>query len=87
LKKKEVAPEDGLYLYLLQPGEEHRDGKRRATDRTWTKETYRLDKIVKNPRQRVLYYLAEGPERASIREELMLIPEETELPSEWVKKW
>ena len=85
--KEEVAPEDGLYRYLLQPGEEHNDQKRWATDKIWSKKTYRLDKIIENPGQRVLYYLAEGPERAFVREELMLIPENTELPPDWVKKW
>ena len=29
----EVLPEDGLYRYLLQPGEEHDDQQCRATDR------------------------------------------------------
>ena len=39
---EEVLPEDGLYQYLLQPGEEHDDQRRRATDRIWSKGTYRL---------------------------------------------
>ena len=30
---EEVLPEDGLYRYLLQPGEKHDDQRRRATDR------------------------------------------------------
>ena len=30
---EEVLPEDGLYRYLLQPGKEHDDQRRRATDR------------------------------------------------------
>ena len=30
---EEVLPEDGLYRYLLQPGEEYDDQRRRATDR------------------------------------------------------
>ena len=46
---EEVLPEDGLYRYLLQPGEEHDDQQRRATDRIWSKGTYRLKKIVENP--------------------------------------
>ena len=29
-----------------------------------------------------MYYLADGPERAFVSEELMLIPEDTELPRE-----
>ena len=36
---EEVLPEDGLYRYLLQPGEEHDDQQRRATDRIWSKGT------------------------------------------------
>ena len=46
---EEVLPEDGLYRYLLQPGEEHDDQRCRATDRIWSKGTYRLGEIVENP--------------------------------------
>ena len=35
-----VLPEDGLYRYLYQPGEQHGDQKRRATDLIWSKNTY-----------------------------------------------
>ena len=42
---EEVLPEDGLYRYLLQPSEEHDDQRHRATDRIWSKETYRLREI------------------------------------------
>ena len=41
-----VLPEDGLYRYLYKPGEQHGDQKRRATDLIWSKNTYRLDRIV-----------------------------------------
>ena len=34
----------------------------------------------------VMYYLADGPERAFVKEELMLIPEDTEFPSDFIKK-
>ena len=85
--EENVAPEDGLYRYLLQPGEEHGDQKRRATDKIWSKDTYRLDRIVEEPGQRVLYYLLGGPQRSFVREELMLIPEDTELPPDYVKEW
>ena len=43
---EEVLPEDGLHQYLLQPGEEHDDQRRRATDRIWSEGTYRLREIV-----------------------------------------
>ena len=84
---EEVLPEDGLYQYLLQPGEEHDDQRRRATDRIWSKRTYRLREIVENPGNCVMYYLRDGPERAFVSEELMLIPEDTELPPDYVQEW
>ena len=59
---EEVLPEDGLYRYLLQPSEEHDDQRCRATDRIWSKGTYRLREIIENPGNHVMYYLADGPE-------------------------
>ena len=92
---EEALPEDGLYRYLLQPGEEHDDRQRRATDRIWSKGTYRLRKIMENPGNHVMYYLrgpgtphsGDGPERAFVSEELILIPEDTELPPDYVQEW
>ena len=84
---EEVLPEDGLYRYLLQPGEEHDDQRHRATDRIWSKGTYRLREIVENPGNRMMYYPLNGPERAFVSEELMLIPEDTELPHDYVQEW
>ena len=59
---EEVLPEDGLYRYLLQPSEEHDDQRCRATDRIWSKGTYRLREIMENPCNRVMYYLLDRPE-------------------------
>ena len=84
---EEILPEDGLYRYLLQPGEEHDDQRRRATDRIWSKETYRLREIAENPGNLMMYYLLNRPERAFVSEELMLIPEDTELPPDYVQEW
>ena len=75
-----------MYQYLLQPGEEHDDQRCRATDRIWSKASYRLREITGNTGNRVMYYLADGPERA-VSEELMLIPEDTELPPDYVQEW
>ena len=74
-------------MYLSQPREEHDDQRRRATDRIWSKASYRLRKIAENPGNRVMYYLTNGPERAFVSEELMLIPEDTELPPDYVQEW
>ena len=84
---EELLPEDGLYRYLLQPREEHDDQRRRATDRIWLKASYRLREVVGSPGNRVMYYLTDGPERAFVSEELMLISEDTELPLDYVQEW
>ena len=81
---EEVLPEDGLYRYLSQPGEEHDDQWCRATDRIWSKGTYRLREITENPGNHVMYYFRDGLERAFVLEEFMLIPEDTELPPTYV---
>ena len=83
---EEVLPEDGLYQYLLQPSEEHDNQQCRVRDRIWSKGTYRLREIVENPGNCVMYYLKDGPERAFVSEELMLIPEDTELPPDYVQE-
>ena len=84
---EEVLPEDGLYRYLLQPSEEHDDQRCRAMDTVWSKGTYRLREIVENTGNRVMYYLLNGLEKAFVSEELMLIPEDTELPPDYIQEW
>ena len=59
---EEILPKDGFYQYLLQPGEEHNDQRCRATDRIWSKASYRLREIAENPGNHVMYYLTDGPE-------------------------
>ena len=82
--KETVLPKDGLYRYLYQPGEQHGDQKRRATDLIWSKNLYR---IVQDPGNRVLYYLQDGPDRAFVLEELMHVSEDTQVPPDWVSEW
>ena len=84
---EEVLPEDGLYQYLLQPGEEHDDQQCRATVMIWSKGIYRSREITENPGNHVMYYLTDRPERAFVLEELMLIPEDTELPPDYIQEW
>ena len=84
---KKPLSEDDLYRYLVQPGEEHGDQRRRATDMIWSKETYRLDRVVNEPDNRTMYYLKDGPERAFVKEELLRVPEDTRLPPDHVQKW
>ena len=75
-----------MYRYLYQPGEQHGDQKRRATDLIWSKNMYRLDRIVQKPGNRVLYYLQNGPNGTFVREELMHISENTQAPPDWVNE-
>ena len=42
---------------------------------------------MESPGNRVMYYLADRPERALVSEELMLIPEDTELSPDYVQEW
>ena len=82
-----VLAEDGLHRYLYQPGKQHGDQKRQATDLIWSKNTYRLDRIVQDLGNRVMYYLQDGPDRAFVHEELMHISEDTQVPPDWVSEW
>ena len=59
---EELLPEDGLYQYLLQSSEEHDDQRCRATDRIWSKASYRLREIIETPGNQVMYYLTDRPE-------------------------
>ena len=60
--------------------------KRRETDFIWSKNTYRLDRIVQEPGNRVLYYLQHGADRGFVREELMHVSEDTQAPPDWVSE-
>ena len=67
--------------YLYQPGELEGGDKRRATDPIWSLETYNIDSVVKTPGDPILYYLSEGaPKRGFVRQELMIVPFNTQLP-------
>ena len=76
-----------MYGYIYQTGEKHGNQKRRATDLIWRKNTYRLDRIVQDTGNRVLFYLQDELDRAFVREELMHISEDTQVPPDWVSEW
>ena len=82
-----VLTEYGLYRYFYQPAEQHGDQKRWAAEFFWSKNTYRLHRIVREPGNRVLYYLQDGLDRAFVSEELMHISEDTQVPHDWVSEW
>ena len=66
MQKKLYYPRMDCIDNLYQPGEEHGDQKRRETDLIWIKNTYRLDRIVQDPGNRILHYLQDGPDRAFV---------------------
>ena len=80
-----VLPQDDLCKYQFQHGGQHGDQKRRAIDFILSKNTHRLDRVAKEPGNRVLFCLQGRPDKAFLREELMDITEDTEVPPEW--KW
>ena len=42
---------------------------------------------MQDPGNCVLYYLQDGPDRAFVREELMHVSEDTQVPPDWVSEW
>ena len=84
--KNEVRlPSNVAVRYLYRPGEDEGGERRRATDPIWSIETYGIDSVVETPGDPVLYYLSEGaPKRAFVRQELMIVPDDTQLPPDSV---
>ena len=66
--------------YLYSPGKGEGGEKHRATDPIWSLEIYDLSRSVVSAEQPVLYYLSGGLKRSFVREELQVVPENTELP-------
>ena len=73
-------PDDTLVRFLYQPGEIEGGQRRRATDAIWSLKVYRLGRSVTKPDEPVLYYLLDGPPRGFVREELIVVPSDKELP-------
>ena len=65
--------------YLYQPGELE-GGRRRATDPIWSLKVYEIAKVMVKPNAPVIYYLSDGPKRWFVREELLVVPPNKQLP-------
>ena len=70
--------------FLYQPGELEGGQRRRATDAIWSLQVYRLGRSVTKPNEPVLYYLLDGPARGFVREELLVVPPDTQLPPDGI---
>ena len=80
-------PPGVLVRYLYAPGEGEGGEKRRATDPIWSLGIFDLIRSVVSSNQPVLYYLSDGaPKRGFVREELQVVPDDTELPPKSVLK-
>ena len=80
-------PPGVLVRYLYAPGEGEGGERRRATDPIWSLGVYYLSRSVVSSGQPVLYYLSAGaPKRGFVREELLVVPSDTELPPKGVLK-
>ena len=65
--------------YLLE-NSEYEGGRRRATDPNWSNEIYYIEFAQVCEGQPVLYRLKKIPHRFFVREELLVIPHDSELP-------
>ena len=74
-------PSGSSVRYLYQPGELE-GGRRRATDPIWFLNVYEIEKVIIKPDASVIYYLFDGPKRWFVREELLVVPPNIELPPE-----
>ena len=78
-----------MVRYLYQPGKGEGDERRRATDPIWSLQVCNIDRMIVHPNQSVLYYLSplknvKTPHRNFVREELQIVPYDTELPPDHV---
>ena len=83
--KEQKLPSGVGVRYLYQPGELE-GGRHRATNPMWSLGVYRLGRSVTKPEELVLYYLQDGPPRGFVREELLVVPTDTQLPPDGVLK-
>ena len=84
----ETRPPPGVLVrFLYAPGEGEGGDRRRATDPIWSLGIYNLSRSVVSSNQPVLYYLSDGaPKRGFVREELQVVPNDTEPPPKTVLK-
>ena len=78
--KEQKLPFDVLVRYLYQPGELEGGQRRRATDAIWSLKIYRLARAVAKSGAPAVYYLEGGPPRGFVREELLVVPSDTQQP-------
>ena len=66
--------------YLYQPGELEGGSTKRETDPIWSLKVYQVVENMTKPNEPVVYYLSDGPKRCFVREELLVVSPNTQLP-------
>ena len=80
-KREKILPPLVQVRYLYQPGELE-GGVKRATDPIWSLKVYSIERSFSKSDQPVLYYMRDGPKRGFVREELLVVPPNTQLSPE-----
>ena len=84
---KEKLPYDIFVRHLLEPSDLEGE-RRRAGDLNWVSQIYQIRESLMQKNQPVLYWLIDdkgnSPERSFVREELQIIPPDTELSPQWI---
>ena len=87
-KVESLLPRGVKVRYLYQPGELEGGERRRATDPIWSLDLYEIRQVMgKDP---IVYYLhdatnSRAPKRGFVREELLVVPVDTQLPPSTLK--
>ena len=76
---EELLPTNALVRYLLDKSD-LKGGIRRATDPIWSNKIFTIESTTVICGQPVMYRLVDGPSRIFVREELLVVPSDTELP-------
>ena len=88
-KVESLLPRGVKVRYLYQPGELEGGERRRATDPIWSLDFYEIRQVMPHS-QPIVYYLHHGtkslaPKRGFVREELLVVPDDTQLPPSTLK--
>ena len=90
-RPERLLPRGVKVRYLYQPGELEGGERRRATDPIWSLDFYEIRQVFKsNNNSPIVYYLHDSnssptPKRGFVREELLVIPDDTQLPPSTLK--
>ena len=88
-RPESLLPRGIKVRYLYQPGELEGGERRRDTDPIWSLDFYEIRQVMPHS-QPIVYYLHHGtnslaPRRGFVREELFVVPDDTQLPPSTLK--